>query len=84
MTGTDELKKARENVKMRAGDAGQVIEQDSGVMCDVCEEANYMIVKGWESDKAYKCPNCNQYHYWIGNIHCSAFLTYDGIIPPKI
>ena len=73
--------KAKENVDRRMGSAGKIVHQDSGITCDRCNEANYMVVVGWESDKAYKCPRCGQYYYWVGNVLCT---RQEGTNPPPI
>ena len=67
---------------MTAG-TGYIIKLDSGYKCDNCGN-NFSIVKGWESDRAYKCLNCSQYYYWVGMVCCGNTLVKDQIIPPKL
>ena len=44
------------------------------ILCNRCKEKGieeYLVVApGWESKEALECPNCKNYHYFIGFIYC--------------
>ena len=47
---------------------------DTDLLCDHCGQANLQIVPGGETARMLQCPQCRQFHYWVGDIWCMGWM----------